>query len=143
MFTFTSFGFVMAAAWSRENEITAPIVTALLAFSFPFGAALRVHWIASAENPNLSLWKTFGSAAIGAGISVMSRLIFSTQYTTIPAARGTISALFPVIASMLCASLIADLQGTALNHIFIRKVDHKDVFQLSQEINLNILRMRF
>ena len=100
------------AAWKSDgiNTREQMALGILTLASYTFGAAVGVHWVAKAENPNISFWGTVGYSAIGDGAAILLASILASQYKTIPGAGGVVIALCPVIGSMVYASFISDWQ---------------------------------
>lgn len=68
-----------ASAWNRSTDLEETAIGIFAVSSYLFGATVGVHWIAKAENTNLSFWKTAAYSAMGGGLSALLIAIASTQ----------------------------------------------------------------
>lgn len=146
-FTFALPPFVggFANAWGgNKNKFWGTSLGILTLSSYLFGAAVGVHWVAKAENTNLSLWKTFGYSAIGGGFSTILISVLATKYTTIPPAGILIAMFAPVASSMIYASIVADWPNENLNNSnFSNQLSFKDLVDQSKILDLQLLQIRF
>lgn len=133
-----------AAAWSNGGNTGANALFGLTVASYMFGSAVGVRLVAKAQNPNLSLWKTYGFAAIGGGTGALLTGILASQYTTLPAVGVIIVLLSPVIASMIYASFIADWPQDNNDNLTSYKttISHKDLIEQSKLFNIELIRIK-
>jgi uncharacterized membrane protein YgdD (TMEM256/DUF423 family) len=97
-----------ASAWNRSTDLEETAIGIFAISSYLFGATVGVHWIAKAENTNLSFWKTAVYSAMGGGVSALLIAIASTQKKRIPSVVSIIAASFPVLGAMFYSSFISD-----------------------------------
>jgi len=79
VFSILPTGLLVASVWGTERDISGPALGILAVSSYFFGAAVGVHWVAKAENKELSFWNTVGYSFIGGGVGVGLLAILSTQ----------------------------------------------------------------
>jgi len=129
-----------------NNNLDPPIgatLEVLTISSYFIGAAVGVHWVAKAQNKELSFWKTVGYSFIGGSVGLGLLAILSTQYTTIPGVGGTIAALCPVIGSMIYASFVSDWpQEVPKVSLYKKSISHKDLIEQTQIFNLELVRIK-
>jgi hypothetical protein len=133
-----------ANAWGSDGTPASQTALGILTVSsYLFGSAVGVHLVAKSENPELSLWKTFGYSAIGGGVGVVLVAIFASQYETIPGAGDVIVALCPIIGSMVYASFISDWPQEYQEVSFAKtSILHKDIIDQTKLFNIELLRIK-
>jgi len=135
---------------SNNDGFTILAGTAVAAYIL--GAATGVHWVARAQNPKISYWKTAGYSLMGgvAGAGVL--WAFSAKYKTIPWTGVTLALASPTIASMIYASYVADWpektgigagQSSGLSSRNYSSLSHKDLIESSMLFNIRIMHIEF
>lgn len=144
-FSIIPFGLAAGDAWNRaDDEYNETILGIIFISSYLFGAAVGVHWVAKAENPDLSLWKTFGYSAIGGGFSTVLIAILAEKYTTLPSEGIVIAFLSPILSSMIYASFISDWPSEKHAISLQNKcLSQKDLIEQSQLFDLELIRINF
>ena len=143
IFSFLPLGATFANAWGNDRTTVSQTAWGILTISaYLFGSATGVYLVAKYENPELSLWETFGYSAIGGGVSALTFAILASQYKTLPGIAA-VAAFFPVISSMIYASFISDWPQENQKISFDKKyIFHKDLIEQSEIIHIEILRIR-
>lgn len=133
-----------ANAWGSDGTPASQTAIGILTLSsYLFGSAVGVHLVAKSENPELSLWKTFGYSAIGGGTGIILLSILASQYETIPGAGDVIVALCPIIGSMVYTSFIADWPQDYQKVSFIKtNLSHKDIIEQTKLFDIELLRIK-
>lgn len=142
-FAIIPFAISFGQAWSGKKTEHGTIADIITIPAFLFGTAVGVHWIASYENPNVSLLKTFKYSIYGGCFSAALVAYMASRYTTIPEVGGIIAFFAPVISSVLYTTHVAE--WTPANNIeeSISKkyYYHKDLIDQDKLFEVELLKV--
>jgi len=127
-------------AWSGNRTLHGTLAGILVIPSYLFGAAVGAHWIASYENPDVSVWETLKYSFLGGCFSAVLLLYLANSYTTIPEAGGAVAFFSPVIASVIYTTQIAEWKSS--DDIISKKYYyHKDFLEQDKIFEIMLLKV--